>query len=238
MAQWTQTQRTETPQLMHEIDFMSVLHKSTQRDYLARVNDQDFPKAKAAELAKRFDYDYWDGDRRICYGGYRYQEGRWEKVAHAMVKHYQLPEKPKILDIGCGKGFLLFDILKVIPEAEVFGIDISDYAILHSKPEIIENLQVGNAKELPWPDDVFDLVISINTLHNLQAYELEQALTEMERVGKKHKYLCVESYRNEQEKANLLYWQVTCEAFNTPKEWQWWFRKTQYTGDYSFIFFE
>jgi len=223
---------------MAEIDFMSVLHKSTQRDYLARVNDPDFPKAKAAELAKRFDFDYWDGDRRICYGGYRYLEGRWEKVARAMAEHYQLPAKPKILDIGCGKGFLLYDFLKVIPDAEIYGIDISPYAIANSKEEIRDRLQVGSATDLPWPDDHFDLVISITTLHNLHAYDLNPALREMERVGKSNKYLCVESYRNEQEKANLLYWQVTCEAFNTPKEWAWWFEQTGYSGDHSFIYFE
>ena len=223
---------------MAEIDFMSVLHKSTQRDYLARVNDPDFPKAKAAELAKKFDFDYWDGDRRICYGGYRYMEGRWEKVARAMVKHYDLPPKPKILDIGCGKGFLLYDFLKVVPDAEVYGIDISPYAIANSKEEIQSRLSVGSAIDLPWTDDYFDLVISITTLHNLHAYDLDISLREMERVGKKNKYLCVESYRSEQEKANLLYWQVTCEAFNTPKEWQWWFGRTGYSGDYSFIYFE
>jgi len=223
---------------MAEIDFMSVLHKGTHRDYLARVNDPDFPKAKAAELAKQFDFDYWDGDRRICYGGYRYLEGRWEKVARAMAEHYQLPPKPKILDIGCGKGFLLYDFLKVIPDAEIYGIDISPYAITNSKDEIRDRLQVGSATALPWPDDHFDLVISITTLHNLHAFDLDPALREVERVGRMNKYLCVESYRNEQEKANLLYWQVTCEAFNTPKEWVWWFEQTGYNGDHSFIYFE
>ena len=223
---------------MAELDFMSVLHKSTQRDYLARVNDPDYPKAKAAELAKKFDYDYWDGDRRICYGGYRYLEGRWEKVARAISEHYKLPKKPKILDIGCGKGYLLFDILKVIPDAEIHGIDISNYAIKNSKTEIRDCLRIGNATNLPWPDDTFDLVISINTLHCLHAYDLEKALSEMERVGKLNKYLCVESYRTEEEKANLLYWQVSCEAFNTPDEWHWWFKHTGYTGDHSFIYFE
>ena len=223
---------------MAELDFMSVLHKSTKRDYLARVNDPDFPKAKAAELAKKFDFDYWDGDRRICYGGYRYMEGRWEKVARAMIEHYDLPPKPKILDIGCGKAFLLYDFLKVIPDAEIYGIDISPYAIANSKKEIQDRLRVGSSTDLPWPDDYFDLVISITTLHNLHSYDLEASLLEMERVGKENKYLCVESYRSEQEKANLLYWQVTCEAFNTPKEWEWWFEKTGYSGDYSFIYFE
>ncbi|MEB3209656.1 MAG: methyltransferase domain-containing protein, partial [Synechococcus sp.] len=130
---------------MSEVDFMSVLHKSTARDYLARVNDPEFPKAKAAELATQWGYDYWDGDRRINYGGYRYLEGRWEKVARAMAEHYALPSKPKILDIGCGKGFLLYDFLKVIPDAEIYGLDISTYALENSKEEIRDRLRLGNA---------------------------------------------------------------------------------------------
>jgi len=223
---------------MFEIDFMSSLHKSTKRDYLKRVNDPVFPKHKAATLAKKFDYDYWDGDRRICYGGYKYLEGRWEKVAREMIDHYKLTKGSKILDIGCGKGYLLYDILKVVPEIEIYGLDISQYAIKNSKPEIRKNLVVGNAIKLPYEDDFFDLVISINTLHCLEAPDLYLALKEMERVGKSNKYICVESYRNEIEKANLLYWQVSCEAFNTPKEWLWWFSLAEYSGDYSFIYFE
>ncbi len=223
---------------MKEIDFMSVLHKSTERDYLKRVNDKEYPKAKAAELAKKWDFDYWDGDRRVNYGGYRYIEGRWEKVAQKFIDYYKLGKSPKILDVGCGKGFLLYDLKKLIPEADIYGIDISQYAINNSKEEIKDKVKVGNACSLNWQSDYFDLVISINTLHNLYSYELELALSEIERVGKDNKYICVESYRNEKEKANLLYWQVTCEAFNSPKEWIWWFNKTGYNGDYSFIYFD
>lgn len=220
------------------VDFISPLHKSTKRDYIARVTDPDFPKAKAAKLAKQWDFDYWDGDRRICYGGYSYREGYWERAARAMVEHYGIKPGDKILDVGCGKAFLLYDFTKVVEGLEIHGIDTSSYALQHAKPEIRDCLKVGTADQLPYPDDYFDLVISINTLHNLHNYELDPALREIERVGKKNKYICVESYRNEEEKANLLYWQVTCESFCTPQEWQWWFKQTGYTGDYSLIYFE
>ncbi len=223
---------------MAYIDFMSTLHKSTRRDYLARVNDPEYPKERAAELAKKWGYEYWDGDRRICYGGYKYLEGRWEKVARALIEYYKIKPKDKILDIGCGKGFLLFDFTKIVPGVEIYGIDISEYAISHGKEEIKDHLQVGRATSLPFADNTFDLVISINTFHNLYNYELDKALREMERVGKQCKYLCAESYRNEKEKVNLLYWQVTCETFCTPEEWEWWFFHTGYTGDHSFIYFE
>jgi ubiquinone/menaquinone biosynthesis C-methylase UbiE len=220
-----------------ELDFMSEAHNSSKRDYLQRVNDKDFPKYKAAELAKKWGFDYWDGDRRINYGGYKYIEGRWEKIARKIINHYKLKPGDKVLDIGCGKGFLLYDILKLQPAIEVYGIDISQYAISNCKTEIKDNLTLGSASKLPYENNFFDLVISINTLHNLYTYELELALQEIERVGKKNKYICVESYKTETQKMNLLYWQVTCESFYTPTEWLWWFKKSKYSGDFSFIYF-
>ena len=220
-----------------ELDFMSEAHNSSKRNYLERVNDNDFPKYKAAELAKKWGFDYWDGDRRINYGGYKYIEGRWEKIARKIINHYKLKPGDKVLDIGCGKGFLLYDILKLQPEIEVYGIDISQYAINNCKTEIEDNLTLGSASELPYKNNFFDLVISINTLHNLFTYELELALQEIERVGKINKYICVESYKTKKQKMNLLYWQVTCESFYTPTEWLWWFKKSKYSGDFSFIYF-
>jgi len=220
---------------MAYLDFISPLHKKTNRDYLGRVNE--FSKAEAATVAKRFDYDYWDGDRKFGYGGMRY-DGRWRVVAEAMAKHYGLRAGDRILDIGCGKGFLLHEFTQVVPGVVVQGLDISAYAVAHAKPEVQPFIQVGHAHKLPFADKSFDLVVSINTLHNLYCFELDAALREMERVGRQNKFLCVESYRNEAEKVNLLYWQLTCEAFCTPEEWQWWFQQTGYTGDHSFIFFE
>lgn len=220
---------------MAYVDFLSSVHKKTTRDYLGRVNA--VPKAQAAALAKQFARDYWDGDRNTGYGGYQY-DGRWRGVAEAMVAHYGIKPGDRILDVGCGKGFLLYDFTQVVPGVEVAGIDISTYAIEHAKPEIQSALCAGSAARLPFDDHTFDLVISINALHNLYCFDLDRALREMERVGKRHKYLCVESYRSEAEKVNLLYWQLTCEMFCTPDEWQWWFAHTGYTGDHSFIYFE
>lgn len=220
---------------MGYIDFITSLHRKTDRDYLARVNE--FPKAEAATLAKQWALDYWDGDRNTGYGGMRY-DGRWRAVAEAMIKHYDLKPGDKVLDVGCGKGFLLYEFTQVMPGIVVAGLDISTYAIEHAKEEVKPCLTAGHASALRFEDKSFDLVISLNTLHNLQCFELDQALREMERVSKAHKYLVVESYRTEAEKANLLYWQLTCESFYRPEAWEWWFAQTGYTGDWSYIYFE
>ena len=220
---------------MGYIDFVSTVHRSTTRDYQERVSVHD--KAACAELAIQFGRDYWDGDRRYGYGGYRY-DGRWRAVAEAMVRHYGLQPHASILDVGCGKGFLLHEFTQLLPASRIAGIDISEYAIQNAKEEVRPFLHVANARELPFPDRSFDLVFSILTLHNLYAPDLWRALQEMERVARGPKYLVVEAYRNEREKVNLLYWQLTCRAFHTPDEWEWTFARAGYTGDYSFIVFE
>ena len=220
---------------MAYLDLVSAIHKRTKRDYLGRVNE--FPKAEAAKVAKRFDREYWDGDRKFGYGGMRY-DGRWRAVADAMAKQYGLKPGDRILDVGCGKAFLLYDLTQAVPGVEVRGLDLSSYALENAKEEVRPFLQQGHARELPYEDRSFDLVISINTLHNLPCYDLDRALREIQRVGRTHRYLVVESYRSEEEKANLLYWQLTCESFYTPDEWEWWLKKCGYEGDWSFIYFE
>ncbi len=221
---------------MPHVDFIGDLHRATPRDYLARVVRGD--KARCAAVAKRFGRAYWDGDRRYGYGGYRY-DGRWAPVARRLARHYRLTPGSAVLDVGCGKAFLLYELWKLLPGLTVRGLDVSPYALAHARKEVRPFLDRGRVQRLPYPDRSFDLVVSLGVLHNLYLYDVKAALAEIERVrrpnGRAH--IVVESYRNELEKENLLNWQLTCECFFTPREWRWVFREFGYTGDFSFIYF-
>lgn len=216
------------------LNIINPLHKRTSRDYIARMVDD---KVHCMKKAREYEVDYWDGDRRYGYGGYSY-DGRWKIVAENLIKEYNLPPDAKILDIGCGKGFLLYEFKQLLPECELSGIEISKHAIADAKTEVKENIiHQGCQEKLPFADQQFNLVYSNTTLHNLKINELADTLLEIERVGK-NKFICVESYRSNQELFNLQCWALTCEAFFSPEEWVWLYEHFGYTGDYEFIFFE
>ena len=216
------------------LDIVTPLHKRTKRSYIDRMVDD---KVQCMLKAKEYEFDYWDGDRRHGYGGYRY-DGRWKPVAEKLVATYQLRPTARILDVGCGKAHLLHELRLLLPEAEVVGIDISRHGLGDAPPEIRSHLLCYRAQDAyPWGDNHFDLVLSLGTLHNLRIFELQAALREIERVGT-NKYLMVESYRNEQELFNLQCWALTCESFFDTAEWIWLYQHWGYSGDYEFIYFE
>ena len=217
------------------LEIVTPLHKMTQRDYIGRMVDE---KIHCMLKAKEYEFDYWDGDRRYGYGGYRYMEGRWTPVAQALIDTYGLTNESRILDVGCGKAYLLYEIHKLLPEISLTGFDISRHGLADAKPEIKDSLYRYRAQDrYPYGDDHFDLVISLGCLHNLRLFELETAVKEIERVGK-NKYIMLESYRNEAEQFNLQCWALTAEAFFDTAEWIWLYRHFGYTGDYEFIYFE
>jgi SAM-dependent methyltransferase len=216
------------------VDLVQSLHASTKRDYRARVLEHD--KAECAAVAGRFDEAYWDGERQYGYGGYRY-DGRWRPLAQQLVDRYGLTAASRVLDVGCGKGYLLHELTQIVPGIDVRGLDISAYAIEHAKEDLRDRLECGDAARLPFADAAFDLVVSLGTLHNLPVADLWSALEEIERVGRGAKYVMVESYRDEREKMNLLYWQLTCKSFYSVEDWEWLYRRVGYRGDYGFIFF-
>lgn len=216
------------------IDLYTSLHQSTPRTYVDRMIDE---KVHCMQKAKQYEFDYWDGDRRYGYGGYSY-DGRWRPLAEKLIENYALNNDSKLLDVGCGKAYLLFEVKKILPDIEICGFDVSNHAINDAPSLIRDDLFVGQAQEpYKWDDNYYDLVISLGVLHNLKIFDLQSALLEIERVGK-DKYVMVESFRDEQELFNLQCWALTCEAFYERSEWTWLFQHFGYTGDYEFIYFE
>ena len=192
-------------------------------------------KTKTREVVKisqNFGYEYFDGDRKYGYGGY-YYDGRWQSVAETLIQEYNLTPSMKVLDVGCAKGFLVKDLISALPGLQVFGIDVSNYALMNCEPEVVGRLHLGNAKFLPFPNHSFDLVVSINTIHNLVRKDVKVALGEIQRVAKHSSYVVVDSYRNEFEKSIFDRWVLTAKFHGYPDDWKELFMEVGYTGDYS-----
>lgn len=220
---------------MKELKIFTFLHKKTKRDYVERMMKN---KIFCMQKARKFEKDYWDGPRKFGYGGYKYIPGLITPMAKKIIKKYKLNNKSKILDVGCGKGFLLYEIKKILPNIYIRGFDISKYGVKNSKAEIKKYLFVRDVrKKIPYSENFFDLVLSFNCLHNLKIFDLKKSLKEINRVGKK-KFIVVESYRNIKELFNLQCWALTANAFFSKKEWIKLFNEFNYNGDYEFIYFE
>jgi sporadic carbohydrate cluster protein (TIGR04323 family) len=216
-------------------NYVTVNHKRTSRNYLERMNNN---KIQCMLIAKKYGFEYWDGDRKYGYGGYKYIENYHFDLAKKLIKDYSLNEKSKILDIGCGKGYLLYEIKKILNKVKIYGLDNSKYAKVNAKKEIKKYIKVHDINnKLNFENKFFDLVISINTLHNLKLQSLYQCIQEIERIGKS-KFICVESYKNEEEQFNLQCWALTAESIIDTDSWKWIFNIAGYTGDYEFIYFE
>ena len=188
-------------------------------------------------VARRFGREYFDGDRGQGYGGYRY-DGRWRPVAEQIRDFYGLGAGARILDVGCAKGFLLHDLAAVIPGVTVAGLDISPYAIAGAMEDVRRFLVVGSADALPFATGAFDLVISINTAHNLERERCVRAIRELERVSRRFKYLQVDSYRTAEERQKFERWQLTALTHFDPEGWRRLFEEAGYSGDYSWTITE
>jgi ubiquinone/menaquinone biosynthesis C-methylase UbiE len=214
--------------MIKEINLLKKYPK-TKRDLSKRGNEKT---EEDRIIARRFDKEFFDGDRKNGYGGYYYNSKFWTEVVKDLNNFYKLKNGSKILDIGCGKGFMLFDFMKLNPNFVLEGIDISNYAITKAVPEVKKFLKVGDAKSLPYEDNSFDLVISINTTHNLEINQCKKALSEMERVSRKDKYLIVDAYSNEIEKDKIFAWNLTAKTILSTNEWINLFEEAGYTGHY------
>ena len=211
-----------------EIDLLAKYPK-TKRDLTKRLESKS---DEVRSVARKFGKEFFDGDRKFGYGGFSYNSKYWSEVVKDFSDYYNLDNGSKILDIGCGKGFMIYDFLQHNDKYIVKGIDISNYAIENSMPEVKEKLEVGNAKKLNFEDNSFDLVISINTIHNLEKEDCAKSLREIERVSKKDKFIVVDAYKNDEEKKRMFAWNLTGKTIMHVDEWKIFFKENGYTGDH------
>ncbi|XOV79299.1 MAG: class I SAM-dependent methyltransferase [Aestuariibacter sp.] len=211
-----------------EIDLLRNYPK-TKRDTKTR-NQEKSPEVRA--IARKFGKEFFDGERKFGYGGFSYLPRFWQPVVPDFIEQYHLTAQSSVLDVGCAKGFFLYDMQKALPGISVKGIDISEYAITHAKPEIKEDVQVSCASDLPFADASFNLVISINTVHNLEREQCGKALQEIMRVSKGQAFITVDAYRTEEEKQRMLEWNLTAKTIMHVEEWKSFFAEVGYTGDY------
>lgn len=213
---------------MAEINLLDKYPRSNRpiKDRAKLVTDGD------RQVARQFGRDFFDGDRIYGYGGYYYDPRYWTDTVSRIADYYRLKDDASVLDVGCGKGFMLYDFKRAYPKMTIAGIDISEYAIQTSKAEVKNHLQVANARNLPFPANSFDLVISINTVHNLPLNECITSLKEIQRVSKRDAFVTMDAWRNELEKDNLLAWNLTALTYMHVDEWKQLFKEIGYTGDF------
>lgn len=183
-------------------------------------------------IARQFGKEFFDGERKTGYGGFNYHPRFWQPVVPDFQKQYGLTAKSSVLDVGCAKGFMLHDFAQLIPGITVAGIDISEYAIANAVADMKPFVRVANASKLPFADKSFDVVISINTIHNLPLAECKKALREIQRVSRKHAFITVDAYRTPQEKQRMDAWNLTAQTYMHVDEWVAVFKEVGYTGDY------
>jgi len=198
-------------------------------------NIEERGSAKTEEdrvIARKFGKEFFDGDRKYGYGGYYYNPRFWQPVIPTFIDYFGLTASSSVLDIGCGKGFMLYDLTQLIPGITVKGIDISEYAITNAIDDMKPHVKVGNAKKLDFGDKTFDVIISINTVHNLDRKDCAQALKEIERVSRGKSYITVDAYRDDEEKELMMMWNLTAKTIMHVDEWKSFFKEVGYTGDY------
>jgi ubiquinone/menaquinone biosynthesis C-methylase UbiE len=215
-------------------NFFSTKHNKVVRNYLQRMREE---KVKCMQVSKKYGYHYWDGDRKYGYGGYNYIPGYHTDLAKKIIKKYKLNNNSKILDVGCGKGFLAYEIKRIIKSEYIYGTDISTYAKKNALKDFKNNIKIHNlTNKFLYKNNYFDLVLCTNVLHNLRIEEIVLALQEINRISKKQ-FVCVESYRNEKEQFNLQCWALTAETLVDVKTWKWILKLSKFRGNYEFIYF-
>lgn len=126
---------------------------------------------------------------------------------------------------------MVFDMISYLNNKNIFGIDISNYAISNGKKEVLKNIFVGEAHDIKFPDQFFDLAVSITTIHNYDIEGVKKCLRELNRISKKS-FITVDAYRNEEEKKQMFEWNLTAKTILHVDEWVKLFKEVDFNGDY------
>jgi len=199
---------------------------------IRNIESRKINKEKNRNVALKFGMEYIDGSRDQGYGGYVYDK-RWIKVAKKIIKVFNLVDGSSFLDIGCAKGFLIYDLYKENQNLKLSGLDISEYAIENSPSDIRKFLKVCDCRMMNYPDDSIDCVVSINTLHNLELYECKNVISEIQRISNGRSFIQVDAYRNKKDYEIFVDWMLTAKTFLKPREWLNLFKEVGYTGFYN-----
>ncbi|MBN2711674.1 MAG: class I SAM-dependent methyltransferase [Planctomycetes bacterium] len=211
-----------------EIDLM-INYPRTKRDVKKRGLEKTMEDRR---IAREFGKDFFDGDRKNGYGGFSYSPRFWQPVIPTFKEHFRLDADSSVLDVGCAKGFMLHDMAEMIPGITVAGIDISEYAVENAIEDMRPFVQVADAKELPFEDKSFDVVISVTTIHNLERDDCAKALQEVERVQRRGSFVTLDAYRDDEERELMEAWNLTAKTVMHVDEWKAFFKEIGYTGDY------
>ncbi len=214
--------------LGQEVDLLKNYPKA-KRDLNERVAEKT---DQVRAIAREFGQEFFDGDRKHGYGGFNYNPKYWEPVIPDFEAHFGSLEGKHVLDVGCAKGFMLYDMSRLVKDVRISGLDISRYAIENSLAEVKPHLVVGDAKALPYASDSFDLVISINTVHNLELVECKAAIREISRVSKGSAFITVDAYSNDDEKERMMAWNLTAKTILSVVDWKTLFEEVGYEGDF------
>ena len=204
--------------------------KNRNKVALARVK---INKRKRTRI-KKFGKEYFDSKREYGYGGYYYNKKFFRRIAKAFISHYKLNNNSKILDVGCAKGFLMYDIKYFLPKAEVRGIDISKYCKQKSIKSVKKYIKVASCDKIPFKENYFDFVVSISTIHNLAEKKIPKAFKELLRVGKKKFFVRLKAHENFKEKKFIDDWNIVAKSNLSKKQWLKLFKRVKYKGDYDF----
>ena len=180
--------------------------------------------------------DFYDGHRDQGMGGYKYDK-RWSNVAFKLVEFFKLDNNSKILLVNAAKGYLLYELKKILPKAEIYGLEESKYAISKSKKEIKKYMMFHEGYKISFKNNYFDFIFAPGYIYEFSLKDIIKSLQELKRVSlnKKNIYITLGSYFNMSSFNKMKHWSLLGTTILKENEWEYILKKLNYKGYYEFV---